>query len=184
MLGFLRRSEESNETDKVTPLQFERDVARLYENLGFEVELTPQSHDGGVDFYAQRKTEGGNEEVIAVQCKHYAGTVGVEAARSLYGVISDQQYLTRGVLVVSSTFSPECQQFADGKRIDLIAAEQLKQLDKQTAVEQLRSELRSIVRAEIRVTAKALSWRFMLLLAIGLILLGAFLVAVLATLLA
>lgn len=180
MIGFLRRTKpEADESDTITPLQFERDVARLYEGLGFTVEMTPQSHDGGVDFYAQRATEAGNDEIIAVQCKHYSGTVGVDAARSLYGVITDQQHLTRGVLAASSTFSPECYKFTRGKRIDLLAGEQLQQLNKQTAVEQLRSELRSIVRTEVSIIAKSLTWRFTLLLAIGLIMLGTFLIAVL-----
>ena len=47
------------------------------------------------------------------------GTVGVEHARSLYGVIQDQPSITRGVLITTGDFSKECKEFTKGKRIEL-----------------------------------------------------------------
>ena len=165
-----------------TPTQFEARIAQLYESLGFEVDCTKQSRDGGVDFYARQATEAGNMEEIAVQCKLYTGTVGVEAARALYGVINDQQHLTRGVLVTSSGFSTDCQQFIAGKRIDLITGEQVQQLTRQAEAERLRreqsvselsvSEWRTMVRGELDRTAQALRRYFVLVLYIGLIVFG------------
>ncbi len=114
------------------PSGFEELVARLYEQMGYDVELTSQSRDGGVDLYARRTNEAGVEE-IAVQCKHYSGTVGVAEARALYGVVSAEQRLARGVLVTSGSFSAGCQSFAHKtsrhkKRIDLIDGERLREL--------------------------------------------------------
>ena len=111
----------------MTPSEFEEIVARLYEQMGFNVGLTQHSRDGGVDLYARRENEAGVEE-IAVQCKHYSGTVGVAEARALYGVLSAEQRLARGVLVTSGSFSDGCRSFVEGKRIDLIDGARLHEL--------------------------------------------------------
>ncbi len=113
--------------ETMTPSEFEKVVARLYEQMGFNVDLTQHSHDGGVDLYARRTNEAGVEGV-AVQCKHYSGTVGVAEARALFGVVSADQRLARGVLVTSGSFSAGCRLFVEGKRIDLIDRERLREL--------------------------------------------------------
>ena len=99
--------------------QFERLTAEVFERMGYRVKLTPPTKDKGVDIYATRQSESGTE-YLAIQCKHYPNSkVGVEHARSLYGVIHDQQSFTKGLLVTSGEFSRECREFAGGKRIDL-----------------------------------------------------------------
>ena len=107
--------------ETMTPDEFEALVARLYEQMGYDVALTPSSRDGGVDLYAGRENEAGVEE-IAVQCKHYtrSGPIGPAEARALLGVVNDQKRLARGVLVTSGSFSADCQEFAERNRIDLI----------------------------------------------------------------
>jgi hypothetical protein len=104
---------------QISPQQFESLISVLYEKMGYQVKLTPQTRDRGIDIYAKRISESGTE-FLAIQCKHYPnGVVGVEHARSLYGVIHDQQSLTKGLLVTSGEFTKECREFARGKRIDL-----------------------------------------------------------------
>ena len=120
--------------EAMTPDDFEALVARLYERMGFDVDLTQHSRDGGVDLYARRENEAGVEE-IAVQCKHYSGTVGVAEARALYGVVSAERRLTRGVLVTSGSFSTGCQEFADRNRIGLIDGEHLRELLEENEVQ-------------------------------------------------
>ena len=110
------------------PREFEQLVVRLYERLGYEVKLTQQSRDGGVDLYARRDHEG-SQEALAVECKHYqASTVGVAPVRALYGVITSQPELTQGILVTSGVISAEARKFAAGKRIGLIDGAQLRSL--------------------------------------------------------
>lgn len=105
--------------NQISPQQFERLISRLYEQMGFHVRLTPQTRDKGVDIYAKRVSESGTE-LLAIQCKHYPkGTVGVEHARALYGVIHDQPSITKGVLITSGIFSKDCREFVTGKRIEL-----------------------------------------------------------------
>lgn len=107
-------------TNQTSPQQFEQYVAELYEKMGYHVKLTPQSRDHGVDVYAKRSSEVGIEE-FAIQCKHYPnGVVGVEHARSLYGVIHDKPNITKGILVTSGEFSKDCREFSKGKRIELV----------------------------------------------------------------
>jgi len=104
---------------QILPKQFERLIAGLYEKMGYQVKLTPQTKDQGIDIHAKRLSETGTE-YLAIQCKHYPnGVVGVEHARSLYGVIQGQPSITKGVLVTSGEFSKECKDFANGKRIEL-----------------------------------------------------------------
>lgn len=105
--------------EKVLPQEFEELIANLYEKMGYQVRITPQSRDQGIDVYAKRLTESGTES-LAIQCKHYfKGVVGVECARSLYGVIQGQVNITKGILATSGEFSKECKDFAKGKRLEL-----------------------------------------------------------------
>ncbi len=111
-----------------SPQQFERLVADLYEKMGYQVKLTPQTRDQGIDIYAKHITETGTE-YLAIQCKHYPnGVVGVEHARSLYGVIQAEPGITKGILVTSGEFSRECKEFARGKRIELFDSKYLRGL--------------------------------------------------------
>jgi len=107
--------------EQISPQQFEKLMANLYERMGYQVRLTPQTKDQGIDIHAKRLTETGTES-LAIQCKHYPnGVVGVEHARSLYGVIQDQQSVTKGVLITNGEFSKECKDFAKGKRLELFS---------------------------------------------------------------
>ena len=117
-----------DEVEDYSPRQFEELVARLFEHLEYDVELTKQSRDGGVDLYARRSSVIGSDE-LAIECKHYKKSkVGVAPARALYGVLTAQPNLTRGVLITSGAFSEDCRKFAANKRIDLLDGAQLRRL--------------------------------------------------------
>ena len=113
---------------QVNSREFEELVARLYERMGYAVARIPRSRDGGVGLYVRRTNVAGVEE-IAVRCQHSHSSVGgVAAARALYAVVSAEQRLARGVLVTSGSFSDWCRSFVEGKRIDLIDRERLREL--------------------------------------------------------
>lgn len=104
---------------QILPQQFEQLIGNLFEKMGYHVRLTPRTKDRGIDILAKRSNETGIEN-LAIQCKHYpGGRVGVEHARSLYGVMQDNPEITKGVLVTSGEFSKDCKNFANGKRIEL-----------------------------------------------------------------
>lgn len=63
---------ESYITD-LTPRDFELLIGNLYRSLGFEVEITPATRDGGKDIIARINREEG-KEVVYVECKLYKTT--------------------------------------------------------------------------------------------------------------
>ena len=54
----------------LNPREFEEFVAGLREKSGYPVRLGPEGRDGGVDVYAERIGEVG-DELVLVQCKRY-----------------------------------------------------------------------------------------------------------------
>ena len=109
--------------DKITPREFEQLVSQLFQALGYSTRLTRYSQDGGIDIHARRLSEASRENLV-IQCKHYPdGTVGVEAARALNGLLT--QDFSGGVLVTSGRFSAECKEFCQRTRIHMIDGAEL-----------------------------------------------------------
>jgi len=106
---------------------FEMLVADLYEELGYDSEVTPPSRDGGYDVIATRSSPGIAERLL-VERKRYEQPVGVELVRNLWGVV-DRQHATKGVLITTSRFTKPAKLFADaGHRVELIDFPQLERL--------------------------------------------------------
>lgn len=79
------------------PREFELLIASLYENLGYEVQVTPATRDGGKDIVARIKREDGSE-VVYVECKLYKTTaLTISTVREFFGVIS-YEHINRGVI--------------------------------------------------------------------------------------
>ena len=95
----------------ISPRKFEEVVAELISRLGYAVELTPASKDGGFDIYAARR-DGLGEFMYLVECKRYAPTrkVGVEIVRSLHGVVNSVR-ATAGIVVTTSHFTSGAEEF-------------------------------------------------------------------------
>ncbi|MBR2933099.1 MAG: restriction endonuclease [Clostridia bacterium] len=83
----------------LTAFQFEREVAKLYEKLGYSASVTRATGDGGVDIILKK-----NNEIIAVQCKHHAKPVGPNDFRALIGTVVTQRF-TKGIFVSLSGFT-------------------------------------------------------------------------------
>jgi len=100
--------------------QFERLVAAYFEREGYEVRMTPDGADGGVDVVLKR---GG--ETFLVQCKQWRATkVGVSVVRELFGVMAARG--ATGAFVVSiGPYTRDAQAFTEGRNIKLIDAHQL-----------------------------------------------------------
>ncbi len=89
----------------LSPRRFEEIVAELLSQLGYSVDLTPASGDGGFDMYAARK-DGLGRFLYLVECKRYAPShkVGVQIVRSLYGVVQ-QKRANAGIIATTSFFT-------------------------------------------------------------------------------
>ncbi len=98
--------------NSMPPESFEKLVQDVLAAIGFQhPKITQRTHDGGVDVVASRSGLGGNE-VVVFQCKR-TGTVGVEHARALLGVLASRQNLAKGYIVTSGSLSQECKTFCD-----------------------------------------------------------------------
>lgn len=102
---------------------FERAVAIIYREQGFNVEFTSRTNDRGVDLILRK---GGT--VSIVQCKAYAKSVGVSAVRELIGTRAAWPNPTEAILVALFDFSGAAKSFAAEHNIKLysVAREYLK----------------------------------------------------------
>lgn len=103
--------------------RFEREVAKLYEKLGYKANVTSKSADGGIDIILQK-----GEEKIAVQCKHHSRPVGPNDVRALQGVTFANGY-SYGIFVSLNGFTPtvldEVRRVSDRVKIELVSLPQI-----------------------------------------------------------
>ena len=94
---------------KLTPRRFEQLVARIFEDLGYRVTLTPETRDGGFDILLEASVASGRLLTL-VECKKWAPnrSVSVEIVRNLYGVLS-RTNATQGLIVTTSRFTRDAQ---------------------------------------------------------------------------
>lgn len=98
--------------------QFEDYISNLFRRLGFEVEATSYSNDGGVDLIATYTQPIFSGKYI-IQCKNWTGPVGQPEVRDLYGVVMDQR-ANKGILITPSDYTQQAYDFANGKNLELI----------------------------------------------------------------
>lgn len=96
---------------ELPPRKFEELIADLLTNMGWEVELTGATRDGGKDILAYLSTDLGRL-LCLVEAKRYRRDrqVGVELVRSLYGTLYDHQ-ANSAMLVTTSSFSADAREF-------------------------------------------------------------------------
>lgn len=100
-------AEEPMSMHELSSREFEIIIAELFKKLGYEVELTKQTRDGGVDIYIAEKTNIG-KFLFLVECKHYASNrpVGIEVIRNMYGVLGmNKRKPTGGIIATTSHFA-------------------------------------------------------------------------------
>lgn len=92
------------------PREFELLIGSLYESLGYEIEITPATRDGGKDIIARINREDG-KEVVYVECKLYKTTeLRIDNARALLGTIY-QDNINRGVLFCTGYVNKNIKKF-------------------------------------------------------------------------
>jgi len=95
----------------ISPREFEELLADLLKDMGWEVELTPKTRDGGSDILAYLNTEVGRL-LCLVEAKHYREDrkIGVDLIRTLYGTLCDAQ-ANSAMLVTTSSFTSGAKEF-------------------------------------------------------------------------
>jgi hypothetical protein len=79
--------------------EFEREVAHVFERMGYKARVTPKSGDGGIDIILEK-----DACRFAVQCKHHSKPVGPSPVRELMGVVASQRF-DGGIFVSLNGFS-------------------------------------------------------------------------------
>lgn len=95
--------------------RFEMELAYLYGQLGYGVDLTPTSGDKGIDI--EMKKDG---EKIIVQCKAHNKPVGPHTARDLYGTLINSK-ADKAILASTSGFTKGVREFVFDKPIELVS---------------------------------------------------------------
>jgi hypothetical protein len=110
---------------------FEEWVAARLERLGFVVEFTPASRDGGIDLIASRLDPLQIETRLLIQCKNHRNPVGVAVIREIRGVIPDRSAGVIPIVVCPGGFSTDAADFAVQCGVRLWGRDELEQLDQQ-----------------------------------------------------
>jgi hypothetical protein len=97
---------------------FERLLADLLEEFGFEVELTQGTKDGGIDVIAVKNETHFGVHRYLLQAKRWANKVGIEPVQRLL-FLQSHHHATKSCLVTTSTFTSGAWQLADHYRWQL-----------------------------------------------------------------
>lgn len=89
--------------------EFEEEVAKVFRDNGYEVEVTRKVNDGGIDLVMYR-----NGKKTIVQCKHYRNEVPVQPLRELNGLKEDFE-ADELILVASSGITRAGEEFVSNK---------------------------------------------------------------------
>lgn len=100
----------------ISSREFEEVIERLFQEEGFETELTPATKDGGRDIIAT-KYEMGKPIVFYIECKRYGrkNSVGVNIVRSLFGVQTSDQ-VNKSILVTTGHVTRGAHRFVDDQK--------------------------------------------------------------------
>ena len=103
----------------LSPRKFEEVVAKLLEDDGFDVQLTPASRDGGRDILAYIDLAVGRILTL-VECKKWSKDrkIPVDLVRQLYGVLNAER-ATNAMLVTTSTFTQDAGFFVNSLKYQL-----------------------------------------------------------------
>lgn len=112
--------------NSLTGVEFENVCKRLLESMGFAVETTKITGDGGIDLIAYNSQPLLSGKYI-IQCKRYTGSVGEPVIRDLFGVVTAER-ANKGILMTTGHFTKSAIAFAENKPIELIDGIALKNL--------------------------------------------------------
>jgi restriction system protein len=115
--------------DALSGIEFEALIGQLLQRMGFQVQMTKASGDGGIDIIAvlAKPIVGGR---YVIQCKRLAtgSFVSAPVVREFYGALTADREAIKGLLITTSGFTAQARDFADGLRLELIDGDHLRNL--------------------------------------------------------
>ncbi|CEQ16693.1 restriction endonuclease [Paraclostridium sordellii] len=103
---------------EINPYELERLVTILFRNMGYNVEETKKSHDGGIDCFLNYNDPIIGGKVIG-QVKRYKNNIDIPKLREFESVLRNSDAM-KGLFISTSNFSPQCEKFALENNITLI----------------------------------------------------------------
>lgn len=112
------------ELNQLKPRQFEELICEILTRMGWELELTPATKDGGYDIFGFSGSPGGVRSSWIIECKKYARErkIGVDIVRSLCGV-KEELKAANAMIVTTSSFTRGAQDISR-KRWDITLKDQ------------------------------------------------------------
>jgi ssDNA-binding Zn-finger/Zn-ribbon topoisomerase 1 len=99
--------------------QFELLICDLFRRIGYEVESTPPTADGGIDGYLRK-----DGELAILQCKRFKGGVGEPVLRNLLGTMTANK-AKRGFIVTTGKVSQQAKLWVANQPIKIIELDEL-----------------------------------------------------------
>lgn len=99
--------------------QFELEIAKLYQGLGYSAEICRQGGDEGIDIILER-----DSERIAVQCKAHNNRISPSVARDLAGTMLHHKF-EHGIIASTNGFTNGTIDFCRNKKIKLISMNEI-----------------------------------------------------------
>ena len=128
------RNDDDQIFDDMEGVEFESYCAELLEAKGFEnVEITPQSHDYGIDILCDL-----DGVSYAIQCKCYSETLGIRAIQEAYAG-KDFYGCMVGVVMSNQYFSKPAVEFAKRLNVLLWDGDHVMRLIHEVAIPEKRS---------------------------------------------
>ena len=135
-IWYMRRhsSDDDEMFDDMDGAEFEQYCAELLEAKGFEnVEMTPPSHDYGIDIIADR-----DGISYAIQCKCYSDPIGIKAIQEAYAG-KDYYNAMIGAVMTNQSFTKTAKEFADKLNIILWDGDYVMDLIHEVAIPEKKS---------------------------------------------
>lgn len=110
-------SQNPNLLYNLSPYDFERVIARMFEKKGFTIKITPQTRDGGKDIFIAKNDL--CSFLFYVECKKYSPDqhVGIDVIQRLYGVISAEK-ATGGIIATTSYFTKPAKDYIQEHQLE------------------------------------------------------------------
>jgi hypothetical protein len=105
--------------DKMEGVEFEKYLKKMFERMGYFVELTPHTSDMGADLILSKQGE-----KISVQAKNWANNVGNDAVMQVVGSLKFYKAQS-GMVITSSDFTTAAKTLAHHNNVELWNREKL-----------------------------------------------------------
>ena len=113
------RKTEARHWQNLSGLEFEKELADLFQRAGHKAEVTKATGDGGVDIFLEVD---GQKQIV--ECKAHQKPIGPKTVRELNGVMEDFE-AELGIVASVSGFTKGAQEFAEGKPIKLMDLDEI-----------------------------------------------------------